>query len=167
MNSDKLMETLSKAKAVMNITENKNFKPSSTTLEDLKSKISTNTQENFVKTAKKNGLPTEIYESIISNPLIPNSSIFENFDMSKVVKASQIQTENSKPINQTELTEEKLESLIEKVLEKVLNKKTLNENKEKVNNLNTIRITENKLQFLTSNGDLYVADLKFVKNINK
>ena len=167
MDSNNLMETLSRAKAVMNLTENKNYKPSATNLEELKHKLSNNTN-NFLKKPKPNGLPTEIYESIVNNPLTPNSSILDNFDSSNIIKASQIQNENGiqqPTLKQIDLTEEKLEFLIEKVLNKVLSKKLLTE--EQNNKLNTVRLTENKLQFLTSNGDLYVAELKFIKNIKK
>ena len=138
------------------------------------------------KGMKNPGLPQDIYESIMENPLNaePESELDELFSKGKLIRQPDTLNESRPslsdyvPRQQPAPQQAPVQSmgvdysLIRMIVEDVVNKKMeqmsrqmLNESKSVSPVLSTLRIRENKLNFLTADGDLYEAELKFVKNV--
>ena len=158
----------------------------------LSSAQSYQTIESSGNTKKYKGLPKAIYESLVNNPLNESTSVLDNlFSNGKLVKENNEQQSSDKTSTvsftamqnnlnenrqQQQMTTSNIDySLIRMIVEDVITKKLeslpsslLKESKDNDNvDLTTIRINGDKLNFLTSNGDLYEAELKFVRNIKK
>ena len=140
------------------------------------------------KGMKNNGLPQQIYESFMENPLNyeeeTNASLNALFSQGKfknlMTKKNDAERSNLNEEVNVEKTPYQNEnkasidySLIKMIVESVFNEKMseissklLTEGKNNTQTLSTVQIRNNKLNVLTANGDLYEADLKFIKNVN-
>ena len=142
------------------------------------------------KNIPNKGLPNAIYESLINNPLNPddNNELDELFSQGKLKKPNL--TENQKKYSDY-VNEEKIiqnnnsqqqpiqvtggsidYSIIKLIIEDIIDKKLediktkiLNESVNNQPSIDSIRFNGNKFHFLTGNGDIYEADLKYIKNI--
>ena len=142
---------------------------------------------NVTKNTPNKGLPNAIYESIVNNPLNQDEgSALDNILSQGKLKKPLVTEENksfSDYVNEENEQNNTIQSsipntgnidysLIKLIIEDTINKK-LDEIKSKlltesVNNqtsISSIRFNGNKFHFLTSNGDVYEADLKYIKNI--
>lgn len=172
---DKLMEKFSKARDLIKFTSTKEFNnlcKTVDTTQPLSNKTSNVTQIRNTTNLKNNGLPQEIYESIKNNPLdysIEDSQIeklFANNVAKDIINKQNIIHEekyNSKTTNNIDI--DNLKKLISELLDEKLSY-FLEEKKKNEKNLSTIRINGDKINFLTTDGDLYTAKLQFIKNIN-
>ena len=135
------------------------------------------------------GLPQAIYESIMENPLNPNNdnALDELFSHGKIKKLNNNEQKktysdyvNEEKIVQNQSQNQPIQvtggnidySLIKLIIEDVIEKKLddikskiLNESVNKQPSIASIRFNGNKFHFLTNNGDVYEADLKYIKNI--
>lgn len=131
----------------------------------------TQTTHSNKKTKPYKGLPKAIYESLVDNPLDYSDEMDELFSNGKLIKEAEkkkkiIKEDNiqsNQPIDYS-LIKMIIEDTVSKQIEK-LQLKMLKENKSNNNLLTTMRLKDNKFNFLTANGDLYEAELKFIKNI--
>lgn len=130
-------------------------------------------------------LPSEILESfkkkqIDTTPLgvnVGQASVLDLFPNSTPKQTIQEQTKVVKEDNQIISTSNNVDySLIKTIVEdcmkkyaSALKKSIINENKALFTEDNSLQAMKigNKFTFITKNGDLYEANLKFVKNINK
>ena len=123
------------------------------------------------KTKPYKGLPKAIYESLVDNPLDYSDEMDELFSNGKLIKEAEKKKkilkedniQSNQPIDYA-LIKMIIEDTVSKQIEK-LQLKMLKENKSNNNLLTTMRLKNNKFNFLTANGDLYEAELKFIKNI--
>lgn len=119
------------------------------------------------------GLPKEILESFSNNYIDqsvfdPNRSVLDRMGITG--NEQQIQTESTQVRQQTtnvgKIDYELIKSIVESSVKKYVNalgKKMLTENNE----LAMVQVGNKKINLVTKSGDLYEADLKFVKNIKK
>ncbi len=126
----------------------------------------------------KSKLPKEILESMQKNPInqvgsIATQSILDQLNI--VPPKKEIVQEEKKIITETQTSQNIDYSMIKMIVEdcvkkytSALKKSIINESKlnENDNSLKAMKIG-NKFSFITENGDLYEAELKFVKNINR
>lgn len=134
-------------------------------------------------------LPNEILESFkkkqIDTSLLGvetgQASVLDLFPSNtpkQVVQESQIIQEQPKVIKETVQTSisnvdySLIKTIVEDCMKKytsALKKSIINENKNLMSEDNSLQAMKigNKFTFITKNGDLYEANLKFVKNINK
>jgi len=118
------------------------------------------------------GLPKEILESFSNNYIDqsvfdPNRSVLDKMG----ITGDNVQPvqENYTPQQQTSVGKvdyELIKSIVESSVKKYVNalgKKMLTENNE----LSMVQVGSKKINLITKAGDLYEADLKFVKNIKK
>ena len=126
----------------------------------------------------KSKLPKEILESMQKNPInqvgsIATPSILDQLNI--VPPKKEIVQEEKKIITETQTSQNIDYSMIKIIVEdcvkkytSALKKSIINESKlnENDNSLKAMKIG-NKFSFITENGDLYEAELKFVKNINR
>ena len=126
----------------------------------------------------KSKLPKEILESMQKNPInqvgsIATPSILDQLNI--VPPKKEIVQEEKKIITETQTSQNIDYSMIKMIVEdcvkkytSALKKSIINESKlnENDNSLKAMKIG-NKFSFITENGDLYEAELKFVKNINR
>ena len=130
---------------------------------------------------KKSKLPKEILESMISNPINVGDEF--NINLDNVIKEDTIQkvnkaTSNKSSENVTESTFSQPNgsvdySIIRMIVEDTVKKYTssikkslLKESTSTTNEIKAMRMGK-KLQFITENGDLYEAELKFIRNLKK
>lgn len=126
----------------------------------------------------KSKLPKEILESMQKNPInqvgsIATPSILDQLNI--VPPKKEIVQEEKKIITETQTSQNIDYSMIKMIVEdcvkkytSALKKSIINESKlnENDNSLKAMKIG-NKFSFISENGDLYEAELKFVKNINR
>ena len=150
--------------------------------------IPQNTQPMQQTIVRNNNLPPEILESMMSNKIDTSSlgngisstgSILDQLNgitKGKLLENAKQKNEKPKQI----VNEEKLpstidysviKSIVEDCMRKYsssIKKSIINENK-KINEDNSLQAMKigNKFSFITKNGDLYEANLKFIKNVNK
>ena len=146
-------------------------------------------QQNVVKNSK---LPTEILESMMNNKIdtsslgngiSPNGSILDQlntFTNGKLLKENKpkptIKNTVQKVVEQTSQVSQPVDySMIKMIVDEAIRKysnamkKTMLTESKKLNEDNSLQAMKigNKFSFITKNGDLYEANLKFIKNINK
>lgn len=123
------------------------------------------------------GLPREILESFSKNYIDqsvfdPNRSVLDRIGVTNGQQqvTETVQTyQPVQPIQQNvggSVDYELIKTIVESAVKKYVNalgKKVLTEN----NDLNMIQVGEKKINLVTKSGDIYEAQLKFVKNINK
>jgi GH15 family glucan-1,4-alpha-glucosidase len=123
------------------------------------------------------GLPKEILESFSKNYIDqsvfdPNRSVLDRIGVTNGQQqvTETVQTyQPVQPIQQNvggSVDYELIKTIVESAVKKYVNalgKKVLTEN----NDLNMIQVGEKKINLVTKSGDIYEAQLKFVKNINK
>ena len=120
------------------------------------------------------GLPKEILESFSSNYIDqsvfdPNRSVLDKLGIEGGNTAQPIQENVSQPNYQPsngKIDYELIKSIVEASVKKYVNalsKKMLTEN----NDLGMIQVGDKKINLVTKNGNVFEAELKFVKNINK
>ena len=120
------------------------------------------------------GLPREILESFSSNYIDqsvfdPNRSVLDRIGVTNGQQQITETVQTYQPVQQTaggNVDYELIKSIVESAVKKyvsALGKKVLTEN----NDLSMIQVGEKKINLVTKSGDLYEAQLKFVKNINK
>jgi hypothetical protein len=120
------------------------------------------------------GLPREILESFSNNYIDqsvfdPNRSVLDKLGIEGGNTAQPIQESVSQPNYQpsnAKVDYELIKSIVEASVKKYVNalsKKMLTEN----NDLTMVQVGSKKINLVTKAGDLYEADLKFVKNIKK
>ena len=119
------------------------------------------------------GLPKEILESFSNNYIDqsvfdPNRSILDTIGVTN--SQPQMQQESTQNYQQPsaggKVDYELIKSIVESTVKKYINalgKKVLTEN----NDLTMIQVGNKKINLVTKAGDVYEADLKFVKNIKK
>ena len=127
----------------------------------------------------KSKLPKEILESMKKNPLnqvgsVATPSILDQLNIMPPKK--EVVKEEKVIVNEVANTSQNIDySMIRMIVEdcvkkytSALRKSIINENKNSYNE-NTLQAMKigNKFSFITNNGDLYEAELKFIKNINK
>ena len=120
------------------------------------------------------GLPKEILESFSNNYIDqsvfdPNRSVLDKLGIEGGNTAQPIQENVSQPNYQPsngKIDYELIKSIVEASVKKYVNalsKKMLTEN----NDLGMIQVGDKKINLVTKNGNVFEAELKFVKNINK
>ena len=120
------------------------------------------------------GLPREILESFSNNYIDqsvfdPNRSVLDRIGVTNGQQQITETVQTYQPVQQTaggNVDYELIKSIVESAVKKYVNalgKKVLTEN----NDLNMIQVGEKKINLVTKSGDIYEAQLKFVKNINK
>jgi len=120
------------------------------------------------------GLPKEILESFSSNYIDqsvfdPNRSVLDKLGIENDNVAQPLQENVSQPSYQPsngKIDYELIKSIVEASVKKYVNalsKKMLTEN----NDLGMIQVGDKKINLVTKNGNVFEAELKFVKNINK
>lgn len=119
------------------------------------------------------GLPKEILESFSNNYIDqsvfdPNRSVLDKMgitgDNIQPVQENYTQQQQTMQIGKVDY--ELIKSIIESSVKKYINalgKKILTENNE----LAMVQVGNKKINLITKSGDLYEADLRFVKNIKK
>lgn len=118
------------------------------------------------------GLPKEILESFSKNYIDQN--VFDPgrpvLDRIGVTNGTQVVENTNQPQHQAQgggkVDYELIKSIVESTVKKyvsALSKKMLTEN----NDLTMVQVGAKKINLVTKAGDLYEADLKFVKNIKK
>ena len=120
------------------------------------------------------GLPREILESFSSNYIDqsvfdPNRSVLDRIGVTNGQQQITETVQTYQPVQQTtggNVDYELIKSIVESAVKKYVNalgKKVLTEN----NDLSMIQVGEKKINLVTKSGDIYEAQLKFVKNIKK
>ncbi len=120
------------------------------------------------------GLPKEILESFSNNYIDqsvfnPNKSVLERFGIEGEDNVQPIHENVSQPNYQpsnAKIDYELIKSIVESSVKKYINalgKKMLTEN----NDLSMIHVGDKKINLVTKDGNVFEAELKFVKNINK
>lgn len=147
-------------------------------------------EQNDIAQYKMTNLPKAILESITSNPIdasgMEGGSVLDTIEKpefmekahKQIIKNERApmpklseQLNQNKTVNNSSVDYSLIKLIVEDTIKKyagAITKKILTENKNNLvseeNNITTLRIGD-KFQFLTENGDLYVAKLKFIKNI--
>lgn len=129
-------------------------------------------------TQSKSKLPKEILESMKNNPIeqigsVSTTSILDQLNITPPKK--EVVSEEKSVIteiqhNNTNIDYSMIKIIVEDCVKKytsALKKSLLNESKSNDNNTLQAMKIGNKFNFITNNGDLYEAELKFIKNINK
>lgn len=128
-------------------------------------------------------LPKEILESMTNNPIDtsifdPNRSVLDRASVQNLPKVSKkVENKNNivtEQVAQQQTTQQIDYSLIKSIVEEcvrkyagAISKKILKESKgEGLSELKAMKVG-NKFSFITENGDVYEATLKFKKNINE
>lgn len=126
----------------------------------------------------KSKLPKEIVESMKNNPInqvgdVATPSILDQLNI--IPQKKEIVKEEKNIITEVQNNNQNIDySMIKMIVEDCIKKYTsalkksiINENKINENN-NTLQAMKigNKFSFITNEGDLYEAELKFIKNIN-
>lgn len=120
------------------------------------------------------GLPREILESFSSNYIDqsvfdPNRSVLDRIGVTNGQQQIAETVQTYQPVQQTaggNVDYELIKSIVESAVKKYVNalgKKVLTEN----NDLSMIQIGNKKINLVNQNGDIFEAQLKFVKNIKK
>jgi hypothetical protein len=120
------------------------------------------------------GLPREILESFSSNYIDqsvfdPNRSVLDRIGVTNGQQQITETVQTYQPVQQAtggNVDYELIKSIVESAVKKYVNalgKKVINEN----NDLSMIQVGEKKINLVTKSGDIYEAQLKFVKNIKK
>ena len=120
------------------------------------------------------GLPREILESFSNNYIDqsvfdPNRSVLDRIGVTNGQQQITETVQTYQPVQQTaggNVDYELIKSIVESAVKKYVNalgKKVLTEN----NDLSMIQIGEKKINIVNKNGDIFEAQLKFVKNIKK
>jgi hypothetical protein len=120
------------------------------------------------------GLPREILESFSNNYIDqsvfdPNRSVLDRIGVTNGQQQITETVQTYQPVQQTtggNVDYELIKSIVESAVKKYVNalgKKVLTEN----NDLSMIQVGEKKINLVTKSGDIYEAQLKFVKNIKK
>ena len=120
------------------------------------------------------GLPKEILESFSNNYIDqsvfgPNRSVLDRIGVTNGQQQITETVQTYQPVQQNvggNVDYELIKSIVESAVKKYVNalgKKVLNEN----NDLSMIQVGEKKINLVTKSGDIYEAQLKFVKNIKK
>ena len=120
------------------------------------------------------GLPREIIESFSSNYIDqsvfdPNRSVLDRIGVTNGQQQITETVQTYQPVQQNvggSVDYELIKSIVESAVKKYVNalgKKVLTEN----NDLSMIQVGEKKINLVTKSGDIYEAQLKFVKNIKK
>lgn len=131
----------------------------------------------FNKTKSK--LPKEILESIQNNPIkqvgdVSTPSILDQLNITPPKKEIVIEEKpiikETQQFNNNNIDYSMIKIIVEDCMKKytsALKKSIINENKLNENN-NTLQAMKigNKFSFITNDGNLYEAELKFIKNIN-
>ena len=139
---------------------------------------------NFINTKSK--LPTEIIESFKTLQINPNygyngnESILDKVNAEsggKLFENNDIKNDSPKEVTVTPNINQQIDySMIKMIVEDCLRKQLsaikktmISENVNKTNDGNTIKAMKlgNKFSFITENGDIYEAKLKYISNINK
>ena len=120
------------------------------------------------------GLPREILESFSNNYIDqsvfdPNRSVLDRIGVTNGQQQITETVQTYQPVQQNvggSVDYELIKSIVESAVKKYVNalgKKVLTEN----NDLSMIQVGEKKINLVTKSGDIYEAQLKFVKNIKK
>lgn len=120
------------------------------------------------------GLPREILESFSNNYIDqsvfdPNRSVLDRIGVTNGQQQITETVQTYQPVQQNvggSVDYELIKSIVESAVKKyvsALGKKVLTEN----NDLSMIQVGEKKINLVTKSGDIYEAQLKFVKNIKK
>ena len=120
------------------------------------------------------GLPREILESFSSNYIDqslfdPNRSVLDRIGVTNGQQQITETVQTYQPVQQNvggSVDYELIKSIVESAVKKYVNalgKKVITEN----NDLSMIQVGEKKINLVTKSGDIYEAQLKFVKNIKK
>lgn len=120
------------------------------------------------------GLPREILESFSNNYIDqsvfdPNRSVLDRIGVTNGQQQITETVQTYQPVQQNvggNVDYELIKTIVESAVKKYVNalgKKVLTEN----NDLNMIQVGEKKINLVTKSGDIYEAQLKFVKNIKK
>jgi hypothetical protein len=131
------------------------------------------------KVMRKSKLPQKIIESIQKNPLNinPHTSVLDGLNLSSLTELRE-ETQQQAPVSQQVggvIDYSLLKTIINEAVHEnvkrymtVLSKKLLTENTN-VNDTNTIQAVKfgDKFSFITENGDVYEATLKYKTNLNK
>lgn len=206
-NFDKLAESLNRSKLLMKVTDRiprgKMDNQSNATLYDEIDSFTPINEQSISKSINKQivnssplqvnkdmpnkGLPKEIYESFMENPL-NNTNDLSTSLLDEVLSNGKLKYQEDFQSNEKAMIKENiskdnlnissnqtfdysiLKLIIEDVFDRKLNeykKSLLNESNSNKQVLSTIGIHNGKLTFLSSNGDLYEAELKFVKNVKQ
>ena len=126
-------------------------------------------------------LPREIVESMTSNPidtsvLDPNQSVLDRVGVTNI---PQVKRKNNNTVIKEQVVQQQpvqsqidyslIKSIVEECVRKytgALSKKIIKESKDNSSELKAMKVG-NKFSFITENGDVYEATLKFKKNINE
>ena len=125
-------------------------------------------------TVVNKGLPREILESFSNNYIDqsvfdPNRSVLDRIGVTNGQQQITETVQTYQPVQQNvggNVDYELIKSIVESAVKKYVNalgKKVLTEN----NDLSMIQVGEKKINLVTKSGDIYEAQLKFVKNIKK
>jgi len=125
-------------------------------------------------TVVNKGLPREILESFSNNYIDqsvfdPNRSVLDRIGVTNGQQQITETVQTYQPVQQNvggSVDYELIKSIVESAVKKYVNalgKKVLTEN----NDLSMIQVGEKKINLVTKSGDIYEAQLKFVKNIKK
>lgn len=124
----------------------------------------------YAKNFKNSKLPKEIINSFKEQPIEMGQSVLGDKIIEKITKNNSTsiveETKKTTPTN-SNIDYSLIKSIIDESIRKytvAIQKKVLNESKQ--NNQLSIMKIGNKLNFISSNGDVYEANLKFIKNIN-
>ena len=120
------------------------------------------------------GLPREILESFSNNYIDqsvfdPNRSVLDRIGVTNGQQQITETVQTYQPVQQNvggNVDYELIKSIVESAVKKYVNalgKKVITEN----NDLSMIQVGEKKINLVTKSGDIYEAQLKFVKNIKK
>ena len=120
------------------------------------------------------GLPREILESFSSNYIDqsvfdPNMSVLDRIGVTNGQQQITETVQTYQPVQQAtggNVDYELIKSIVESAVKKYVNalgKKMLTEN----NDLSMIQVGDKKINLVTKSGDIYEANLHFLRNINK
>lgn len=120
------------------------------------------------------GLPREIIESFSNNYIDqsvfdPNRSVLDRIGVTNGQQQITETVQTYQPVQQItggNVDYELIKSIVESAVKKYVNalgKKVLTEN----NDLSMIQVGEKKINIVNKNGDIFEAQLKFIKNIKK
>lgn len=114
---------------------------------------------NMANARLKSKLPKEILESISKNPIEEPISVLDALptQLTETLKKEATAQSKNKPNNADDLN-------LEKTIMRCLNKYFKSDSSQE-NVIKAIKLSD-KFTFITDNGDIYEARLKFIKNIN-
>lgn len=173
------MEVANRAKKLIDMDVNGTLDKIAKNKTTIENKPTKQTMTNNFLGSTTSKLPTEILESLKTNPIEyggmhSTTSVLDNINLDKL--SDSVVTETNKAQSSVQVSNAPMidYSLIKLMIEdcirkefKALNAKLLTENKSSDSGTLQAMKIGNKFSFITSNGDVYEAKLNFVKNIKK